>query len=466
MKKFNTTTHLYQHQVDACDKLYRFKIGGLFMEMGTGKTRTAIELIKRKQSHIDKVVYFCPVSLKYTVESEILKHTDLVHENIYLFDSKISMRTMPKGKCFYVVGIESMSSSKKMKLCAYNLITENTMVILDESTYIKTHNSKRTQFITFAAEKSKYRLILTGTPLTQGVIDLFAQMKFLSPKILGYRSFYSFAANHLEYSEKFRGMIIGAHDTGLLASKINPFVYQVTKKECLDLPAKIYESYAYSMTLDQRGIYEQIKEDMLLKISEEEYEDYFPSHLIFQLYTELQKCLSGLFCKHDRTELLKGIVADIPTDKKVIVWAKYIHDIDEIINALGKENCVEYTGRLSEKERQRQVQEFKKEKRFFIATPSSGGHGLTLNEASFVIFYNNTFKYSERIQAEDRCHRIGQEEKVTYVDICCRGSLDEKILSALRDKKSVVEAFKEKIDKIKKDKKISKEKLKELIKGL
>ena len=91
---------------------------------------------------------------------------------------------------------------------------------------------------------------------------------------------------------------------------------------------------------------------------------------------------------------------------------------------------------------------------------------MTLNEASFVIFYNNTFKYSERIQAEDRCHRIGQEEKVTYVDICCRGSLDEKILSALRDKKSVVEAFKEKIDKIKKDKKISKEKLKELIKGL
>ena len=466
MKRFNATTPLYQHQIDACNKLYRFKVGALFMEMGTGKTRTALELIKRKQSHVDKVVYFCPVSLKYTVQSEIIKHTDLSASDVYLFDSKTTMKTMSEKKAFYVIGFESMSSSKRMKLCAYNLITENTMVILDESTYIKTHNSKRTTFITFAAEKAKYRLVLTGTPLTQGVIDLFAQMKFLSPKILGYRSFYSFAANHLEYSEKFRGMIIGAHNTGLLASKINPFVYQVTKKECLDLPAKVYESYSYSMTLEQRGLYEQIKEEMLLKISEEEYEDYFPSHLIFQLYTELQKCLSGLFCKHDRTELLKGIVADIAADKKVIVWAKYIHDIDEITNALGKENCAEYTGRLSEKERRLQVQEFKGKKRFFIATPSSGGHGLTLNEASFVIFYNNTFKYSERIQAEDRCHRIGQEEKVTYVDICCRGSLDEKILSALRDKKSVVEAFKEKIDKIKKDKKISKEKLKELIKGL
>lgn len=465
MKMFNTATSLLGHQKDACEKLYRFKVGALFMEMGTGKTRTALELIHRKQKHIDKVVYLCPVNLKDTVEQEILKHTDLTVDDIYLFNSKTSFSTIPAGKCFYIAGIESMSTSRRMKLCLYNLITEKTMVLLDESTYIKTHNSKRTTFITFSAEKAKYRLILTGTPLTQGVIDLFAQMKFLSPKILGYRSFHTFAANHLEYSEKYPGMIINTHNTVSLAAKINPFVYQVTKKECLELPDKHYESYHYSMTMEQRRIYEQIKEDVLSELDEPGNDAGFCSYIIFKLFTELQKCLSGLFCPHGRIDLLKSIADEIPADKKVIIWAKYLFDIESIKQALGAE-CVEFTGNIPEHERKNQIKLFKESKRFFVATPSSGGHGLTLTEASFVIFYNNSFKYSERLQAEDRCHRIGQTEKVTYIDMSCRNSIDERILDALRNKKSIADEFREKVEQIKKDKKISKEKFRELIKTL
>lgn len=461
MTKFETRTSLYKHQVDACNKLYRFKVGGLFMEMGTGKTRTALELIFQKQKNIDKIIYFCPVSLKFTVQKEIIKHTNLTKDDIYIFDQKTSIRKIPKNKAFYIIGIESVSHSKRMKLCAYSLITERTFIVLDESTYIKTHNATRTEFITTISEKAKYRIIMTGTPLTQGVIDLFAQMKFLSVKILGYRSFYSFAANHIEYSEKYPGMILSTHNTGLLASKINPFVYQVTKAECLDLPVKIYKKFYYCMTCEQRLKYEDIKFQMLMKIDE----DDFTSYLIFQLFTELQKCLSGIFTAHDRIKILLAIISGIPIEKKIIIWAKYIFDIESIKDALGN-NYAEYTGKLSEKGKEEQIKLFKTEKRFFVATPSSGGHGLTLNEASFVIFYNNSFKYSERMQAEDRCHRIGQTEKVTYIDICCCNSLDEKILTALSNKESIVNAFKEKINAVKNDKKIDKNKFKELIKEI
>jgi len=107
-------------------------------------------------------------------------------------------------------------------------------VICDESSYIKGHSAIRTNRITYISSRAKYRLALTGTPISQGVEDLFAQMRFLSPKILGYRSFYSFAANHLEYSDKYPGMVVRAHNLEYIAAKIQPYVYQVTKEECLD----------------------------------------------------------------------------------------------------------------------------------------------------------------------------------------------------------------------------------------
>ncbi|MDD4422309.1 MAG: C-terminal helicase domain-containing protein, partial [Eubacteriales bacterium] len=86
-----------------------------------------------------------------------------------------------------------------------------------------------------------------------------------------------------------------------------------------------------------------------------------------------------------------------------------------------------FTGKTPVKRRNKEVKRFRNDARFFLTTQSCGGHGLTLNEAHYVIFYNNGFKYSERMQAEDRCHRIGQEHPVTYIDICCACGIDERI---------------------------------------
>ena len=208
----NLKTNLLPHQVNAINKVLPTRIGALFMDMGTGKSRSAIELAYRRAERIDKVIWFCPVSLKETVRQEILKHTGCTPADICVFNGKTAEHNLPKT-LWYVVGIESMSSSTRVVLAVRKLITTRTMAILDESSYIKGHNSMRTLRITELCKPARYRLILTGTPLSQGVVDLFAQMRFLSPKILGYESFYSFAANHLEYSEKFPGMIVRAHNT-------------------------------------------------------------------------------------------------------------------------------------------------------------------------------------------------------------------------------------------------------------
>ena len=200
----NLRTTLLSYQQQAVTKLIRSRINALFMEMGTGKTRTAIEFAYLRQAKIDRVVWFCPVSCKETICYEIQKHTDAKDDDVYVFDDKTRQGEVPKA-FWYIVGIESVSSSSRVVMAVNELITETTYVILDESTYIKNHRSRRTKRITLMAERCRYRTLLTGTPLTEGVVDLFAQMKFLSPTILGYNSFYSFANNHLEYTKSTRG---------------------------------------------------------------------------------------------------------------------------------------------------------------------------------------------------------------------------------------------------------------------
>jgi SNF2 family DNA or RNA helicase len=475
MKPFATTTDMLSHQVAAVQKASLSRVGALFMEMGTGKSRTAIELVRLRSRKIDKVIWYCPVSLKETVRREILKHTDSDGTDIYVFNNKTTPGTLPAAR-WYVVGIESMSSSPRVITAANILTTDKTMVILDESSYIKGHNALRTQRITAISERAKYRLVLTGTPLSQGVVDLFSQMRFLSPKILGYSSFYSFAANHLEYSEKFPGMIVRAHNVPYLAAKIQPYVYQVTKDECLDLPSKIYRTRYFSMTGEQRYYYELAKNEILDSLLDDEID----SIAIFRLFSVLQQIVSGFWNRkkgrgkdvkriimdHERIDTLINAVSDIPQEEKIIIWAKFHHDIQQIEQTLQKEYGVGsvalFYGKLSECKRAEQVERFRNGARFFLATQSCGGHGLTLNEAHYVIFYNNGFKYSERLQAEDRCHRIGQENKVIYIDIECSNSIDERISSALGSKGNVVQAFKAEVDKVKG----KKSKIKELIKAL
>jgi hypothetical protein len=307
--------------------------------MGTGKSRTAIELARLRQHKISKVVWFCPVALKQTVRHEILKHTEHGNTDICVFNDKTNSRNLP-ACWWYVVGIESMSASDRVALTVNRLIDENTLVIVDESSYIKGHKSMRTQRITVMAERARYRLILTGTPISQGVVDLYAQMRFLSPKILGYRSFYSFSRN------RYKGLIVRSHNTEWIAAKIKPYVYQVTKDECLDLPDKLYETRYVELTEQQRYWYQWAKEEILTEDPED-----FNSYTIFRLFTALQQIACGFWNRrhtditgrlveqfkqfeHQRLDVLIDTVTSIPADDKIIIWAKYRYDIEQINQAL------------------------------------------------------------------------------------------------------------------------------------
>lgn len=454
---WQTTTSLLPHQVPAVEKMLPTRVGGLFMDMGTGKTRCTIEVIARRQDRIRRAIIYCPVSLKETWAAEIAKHTNCPETAVNVFDDHTTIRSLNRGAFWHIIGIESMSASDRVALAAHDLTTTETAVVVDESSYIKGHNAMRTQRITRYSEQARYRLALTGTPMSQGVQDLYAQMRFLSPKILGYNSFYSFAANHLEYSEKYPGLVVRAHNLGWLAAKMQPYIYQVTKEEAgLNLPPKLYDSRYFGLMRQQQEAYERAKEEILMSAEEVD------SYVIFQLFGALQQIASGFWNRdgrllefpHLRAERTADLIRSLPSGEKVIVWCKYRYSINHMTDVLageyGRSAVAQYYGDLNEVERAAELKRWQQgDGRFLVASMATGGHGLTLTEAAYSIFYENEFKYAHRLQAEDRNHRIGQARRPTYIDVVARCGIEERIQSSMARKGNAVADFRRKVDAIK-----------------
>ncbi|MBW7903134.1 MAG: DEAD/DEAH box helicase [Rhodocyclaceae bacterium] len=465
---FSTRTELMRHQPPAVAKLLPSRVGGLFMDMGTGKSRTLLELARIRQEKFDRLFWFCPCSGRDTIAHEVTKHTTLTGADICIFDDATSERTVPRDRRIYVIGTESMSASDRVVLAYNSLVTEQSFVAVDESQYIKGPRAKRTQRITHMSERARYRAVLTGTPFSQGAVDLYAQMRFLSQKILGYKSFWSFAANHLEYEERKdaygrkrrTGRILRSHNEDYLAAKIAPYTYQVRKDECLDLPEKLYEDRYCRMTGEQRAYYEQAKDEILLSC---DYDDWNPVRL-FHLFSTLQTIVCGFWNRtdpatgqtklieiaHNRLALLLDTIAEIPESEPVIIWAKFHHAVRQIREALaeiyGAEQVAEFHGKMGDSKRASALARWRAGARFLVATQDTGGQVHTFNEAAYALFYADSFKYDKRRQAEDRNHRIGQTRRPVYGTLRCLDSIDARIAQAIERKGNALEAFQDRLD--------------------
>jgi hypothetical protein len=428
------------------------RVGALFMDMGTGKSRVLIEIAHRRAEKWDRLFWFTPASLRENVVAQLLEHTTLQRSDIAIWRD-VGARPPSKAARVHVLSIEAMSASDRTVLTYNELATADSFVAVDESAYIKGPRAARTQRLTHMSARARYRMILTGTPISQGVVDLYAQMHFLSPQILGYASFYSFAANHLEYEvrrdprgRRYKtGRIIQSHNREYLASKIAPYTYQVRKDECLDLPEKLYETRYYTMSSRARALYQQAKVDILAI----DYEEWSPIR-IFHLFAKLQAITCGvvgdeLVC-HRRVDLLLSTVAEIPPLEPVIIWTKYRAAARGIARQLratyGDGSAAELHGDISESERKRELGRWRAgSATYLVATQATGGHGLTLNEAAYSVFFADSFKYAERLQAEDRNHRIGQTRRTVYTSLHCMECIDDRIQSALSRKASALDEF-------------------------
>ena len=454
---------LLPHQEAAVNKLRGLKVGALYMEQGTGKTRTTLDLIKTRldKDKIDRAIWLCPCTVRQNLKEDILYHCGEIPEEIM------------------VRGIESLSSSDKLYLELLGIVRKyRCMLVVDESNLVKNPFAKRTIRIKTISEKCKYKIILNGTPVSRNEADLYAQWYLLDWRILGYQSYYSFASNHIEYKtvrmpdgrEIKTDQIARILDKQYLTQKISPYTYQIKKADCLTLPEKNYEKVWAYLTSRQYDHYDEVKERYLENVKE------WKSETIYKLFTALQHVASGrrvisspeeqmktepMYAWDDnpRIKALKGIVESIG-DEQCIIYAKYKSEVEEIENLLSDmgKNYAEFTGRIKQTQRQENRKKFQNGVQFLIANKVCGCYGLNLQFCHNIIFYSNDFDYATRAQAEDRVHRLGQTHTVHVYDICGSDTIDEFIATNLMNKEDMVAALKRQIDKWK-DEKITKKKL-------
>ncbi len=425
-----------------------------FMEMGTGKTKVAIDnaayLFQDKR--IDYAFVIAPNSVYQNWKKEIDIHCP-EETNIYIW--KVSkdktFKMDPNKLTFVLMNVEALShaSGKKWLQSKLQKHGMRSMIILDESTSIKNLKASRTKAIIKLGELARYKRILTGSPITKSPLDLFSQCAFLDKKLLGYENFTVFKSKYAVMYSIERGgysIQIPKYYVNLeeLEFKLKNFSYRVRKKDCLDLPEKMYVQRYVDMPEEQQQAYDRLKITAMTVMQDEEvsYNNKLTELLKLQQVTNgFVKTNEGNIIDFKSNAKLKELMAIIEeTEDKCIIWANYVHNIEGIKNKLaetyGPDSVVSIYGADSVEDRNQAVEKFQNndECRFLVGNPTVGGYGLTLTAAKYVIYFSNSYNLEVRQQSEDRAHRIGQKSQVTYIDIICRDTIDEMVLHNLENK--------------------------------
>ncbi|MAG59268.1 hypothetical protein CMO96_00540 [Candidatus Woesebacteria bacterium] len=452
----------YAHQLVALEKSWDKEYYALFMDMGTGKSKVLLDTASMlyDKGKIEAVLIIAPKGVYQNwIQKEIPTHMPehLVYHTVAWTPENTIKKKKELTTLFQiteelkilVMNVEAFSTKKGVEFARKYLNGWKTLLVVDESTTIKSKDAARTKNLLKLGKRAVYRRILTGSPVTKSPLDLFTQCEFLEEESLRQSSYWAFQNRYAKMLRRSVGthsfnQITGYQNLEELNGIIEPFSFRVRKEECLDLPDKVYTKRIVQLTKEQGEAYRTLKGAALAVI---EGSMVSASTVLTQIL-RLQQVCSGFANMDD------GSVKEVPTNKlkellsvieetngKVIIWANFVHDLLLIYKTLakiyGEESCTTFYGGTPANDRQGIVETFQdahSSLRFFIGQPRTGGYGLTLTEAKTVIYYSNGYDLEIRLQSEDRAHRIGQTNKVTYVDIIVEKTVDQKILAALRNK--------------------------------
>jgi SNF2 family DNA or RNA helicase len=457
--KFKTKP--YAHQTTALEKSWNKKVFAYFMEMGTGKTKVAIDNIAMLYDNgkINGALIIAPKGVyKNWYSQEIPIHlADHIKPTTVLWQAMINQKQQKLLNTLFETGhdlhilimnVEAFSTQKGVDFAARFLNSHNTYMAIDESTTIKNPGAKRTKSIVSLGKHAKYRRILTGSPITKSPLDLYKQCEFLDEYLLDHSSYYTFRTRYAVMRKaNFNGrsveIVVGYKNLAELSDKIKPFSYRVLKDDCLDLPKKTFMKRIITLSAEQEKVYKQMKEMALAQLNGKLLTT---ANALSQLM-RLHQITCGHFkandgstqtLKNNRLSELMDLLDEV--EGKAVIWAHYQYDVQTILKAIKKEygddSVVDYYGKTPSDERQENIKKFQDDPRcrFLVGTPATGGYGITLTAASTMIYYSNGYDLEKRQQSEARIDRIGQENPMTYIDIICEDTVDERIVKALRKK--------------------------------
>jgi SNF2 family DNA or RNA helicase len=461
----NFKTQPFNHQLQALGCSWDKTNFAYFMEMGTGKSKVLIDNIAMlyDAGKINAAVIIAPKGVYRNWERlEIPAHLpEHINTRITTWVAPSSRKKEDQQKLdqlsktfdgldIFLMNIEALAHLPSVQFLDRYLLGTKSLMAIDESTTIKSPTAKRTKNILKVCKLAEYRRILTGSPITKNPLDLYSQCQFLDEDLLGFSSYYAYKARYAIEVKRHSSThsfnhIVGFRNLDELSAKLGTFSFRVLKEDCLDLPSKIYSPRYVEMTKEQEKAYNDLATFAIAQLEGKTLTVNNTMTMLLRLhqitcgYLPTNDGQPPVPLKNNRMTELLDVLEEI--EGKVIIWANYrysIFDIEKNLkNKFGEDSVVTYFGDTKDKDRQDIVKRFQDPEspvRFFVANQQTGGYGLTLTQAHTVMYYSNNYDLEKRIQSEDRAHRIGQKNNVTYIDIICEKTVDENIVNSLRNK--------------------------------
>lgn len=460
----------FRHQAEALLASRDKKFYAYLFEMGLGKTKICIDNTAYlfAQGKVNGLLVVAPKSICHNWASkEIPTHLpDHIFQRTVLWGAdtkqlanqlKTLEKVEPLHLHIFVINIEALNSERGYKAAEKFLKGHNALMVVDESTVIKNHTAKRTKKVTKLGYLASYRRIMTGTPVTQSPLDIWGQFEFLEHGILGSSSYYGFRNQYAVLRKRYVNgrsfdEIIGFQRLQELQDLIKKHSFRALKKDCLDLPEKVYTLRYVELTEKQQNFYKQMVDESMVILDSG---DVVTAPLVLTQILKLRQSLCNIVQVDgevrfidDEDPRLNEVLSIIEEagNQKIIIWANFIPSIrklhTEIGKAFGTDKVGYISGEINADQRQNLVNAFQDKEsklQYLVMQPRTGGFGLTLTEATVVIYYDNDWSLEVRLQSEDRAHRIGQKNNVTYIDLVAKGTVDEKVRKALIRKRNLAD---------------------------
>ena len=422
------------------------------MEMGTGKSLTAIAVAGRLflESKVERMLIVAPLSILGVWQEEFRKFADFEYSLVILNggeSKKIEkLRQMPtSGLQVAVINYESAWRLEK-ELVAWDA----DLIVCDEGHKIKTHNIAASKCMHRLGAKARYRMLLTGTIITNKAIDVFSPYKFLNPAVFG-NSFYAFRNRYFDMTGYGNHTpVLKANMADELTRRIHSIAFRATKAECLDLPETTEIVQRVELESQAKQLYQQLVRDSYAPIKGGEIT---AANVLTRLLRLSQ--LTGGFLRGDETDrvervssakldALSDIVDSAAQDGgKLVIIARFLPEI-EAITAMLERKAIGYsliTGAV--KDRDEQVRRFQTDSdvTVFVGQIATAGLGITLTAADKMVFYSLDYSMSNFEQTKARIHRVGQRNPCTYLYLVAEGTVDGKVFNALRDKADLAKSL-------------------------
>lgn len=458
--RYTFKTKPFSHQKRALAKIQK-RNGrlGLFMEMGTGKTKVAIDWagIGFYNHGVRRVLVVAPISVHGVWPRQIRQHSGAPARIFRLSGNtrtrvkalSLILRSPVDDKLTYIIiNYEGLWRQPDRGPGVEALIRKwhPDLVVFDESHRIKSPTSKQSKSAWRIARESDQCLILTGTPITRAPLDVFGQFRALNHHVFG-ENWYQFKFTYGVWGGFGKHQLFGIRNLPDLIEKVRAWTFRIKKKQCLDLPEKLFVDVP--VTLSDRGyaIYREMAKKMIVEIEE--------THALAQIVVvkllRLSQITSGFVKDVDKRirifddsklRVCMDLLDDLLEEgQKVIIYAKFIPDIDRIGEKLIDKGIGHriLSGSVPDRKRDSIVQDFqtKPDVKVFVAQLQTGSEGIELFAGSAVIYYSMGNSALHYWQSQDRAHRPGQTKNVTYYRLIVPGSYDVVQYKALDAKEKV-----------------------------